>query len=174
MWAEGWCPEHCVWPSSRKMSCWVDSDAATDDAPEDQVGGEDRSGQRWFRFRQCWGSCAVSFRDADHVGTSGLEWELSSFTHQRIFSPPLGSGCSLLPSILLHTGLNWLLSSSVGWILYLELCFRNTHVMWLWKKKVDTIFSCLEVCGGWWSLWQTGVCCFRLDPKRSFCYSRQL
>ena len=98
----------------------------------------------------------------------------SSFTHNCVFSPLLCSGCSLLPSLLLCTGLNWLLSSSVGWILYLELCFRNSHVIWLWKKNVDTIFSCLEVCGGWWSLWQTGVCCFRRDPERSFCYSREM
>lgn len=72
----------------------------------------------------------------------------SSFRHNCVFSPLLCSGCSLLPSILLHTGLNWLLSSSVGWILYLELCYRNSHVIWLWKKNVD---NDLQLSWGlWW------------------------
>lgn len=126
-------------------------------------------GQRWFKF---WTTLRVTGYFILRYWAYFEIWvrmgvEACSYVILNVLSSAVLVVCVVLFCYF------WLLFSSVGRILYIELCFRNAYVMWLSKKNVDLIFHCLEVGGSRIPEFVTkrGMLVW-IWPREKFCYSR--
>lgn len=155
-------------PSGWRVTCQVDGDAAAEGSVRWVWEGTSGT-QRCFKLGTVWrATCSFILRYWAHwevcirMGVGGSYPDLPFFF--------LLCSCFPLCSSLSHSGCHWFLSSSVGWILYFELCFRNTWLSCGCGKRMVIRSSVVlkSVVAEYQSLWQRGVCWFGLDPERDF------
>lgn len=148
-------------PSGWRVTCQVDGDAAAEGSVRWVWEGTSGT-QRCFKLGTVWrATCSFILRYWAHwevcirMGVGGSYPDLPFFF--------LLCSCFPLCSSLSHSGCHWFLSSSVGRILYFELCFRNT-----WRHVVVEKEWWYDLQLSWSRWWQnTRVCdkegCIGLD-----------